>query len=171
MAIGRFVAKRKTGPMARGTKNLVKSSPKPWDKSTESEYHSRFSKSIDAWLDRGHGTCILKKNPLATIVADALNYFDDERYRLAAYVVMPNHVHVLFHPLKEYSLAALIKTWKGYTARKINEVLGNSGMFWGEDYWDRLMRDPKHFTRTLEYIRKNPKKANLKHGEYLLWIR
>lgn len=41
----------------------------------------------------------------AKIVADALRHFDGERYELASFVVMPNHVHVLFRPAGKNVLA------------------------------------------------------------------
>ncbi|MBA3850682.1 MAG: isochorismate synthase, partial [Opitutus sp.] len=48
---------------------------------------------IDEQLDRGSGACWLRDERVATLVANALRHFDGERYRLPAWVVMPNHVH------------------------------------------------------------------------------
>lgn len=51
---------------------------------------------LEAWLDQGHGKCHLRKHEIAEEVAKALRKSDGERYRLKAYSIMPNHVHVLF---------------------------------------------------------------------------
>ena len=50
---------------------------------------------IEAWLDRGQGVCWLRDPRCAVIVEQALHYFDGQHYRLLAWCVMPNHVHVL----------------------------------------------------------------------------
>lgn len=130
--------------------------PEPWDEKIEAEYHDRFSQQIDEWLDQGIGSCVLKDPANAKIVADALRHFDGERYELASFVVMPNHVHVLFRPLEEHALAEIVKSWKGFTAREINKRIGTAGPLWQDEYWDRLIRNKRHFFKVAEYIRKNP---------------
>ena len=130
--------------------------PEPWDDNTESEYHERFSQQIDQWLDQGSGSCVLKDSTNAKIVADALRHFDGERYDLASFVVMPNHVHVLFRPLGDHALPDILKSWKGFTAREINKRMGKTGALWQEEYWDRLIRNEPHFFKVVEYIRENP---------------
>lgn len=135
--------------------------PEPWDEEKEDEYHARFSEQLDAWLDQGSGSCVLRNPPNAQTVADALLHFDGDRYKLASFVVMPNHVHVLFQPKDRHTLPAIVKSWKGFTAREINMRLGKTGALWQEDYWDRLMRNEQHFFKVMEYIRENPVKAKL----------
>ncbi len=56
-------------------------------------------KRVDAWIDAGHGSCVLRKPAIAGMVQASLLTFDSQRYRLLAWVVMPNHVHVLFQPM------------------------------------------------------------------------
>jgi len=53
--------------------------PKPWSPEAESEYHHRFSSAIDRHLDDGHGTCLLQEPANATIMAQALQFFDTTR--------------------------------------------------------------------------------------------
>jgi type I restriction enzyme R subunit len=60
------------------------------------EYHLRFSAAIDRYLDEGMGSCLLRQPQHARIVSDAFHFFDGQRYELWSYVVMPNHVHVVF---------------------------------------------------------------------------
>ena len=143
--------------------------PGPWDDATEAEYHEKFSQQIDEWLDQGGGSCVLKDLANAKIVADALRHFDGERYELALFVVMPNHVHVLFRPLGNHGLPEILKSWKGFTAREISKRMGKTGALWQEEYWDRLIRNERHYFKVAEYIRENPMKAGLRKGQHLLW--
>jgi hypothetical protein len=55
-------------------------------------------KRLEAWIDAGHGGCVLGEPVIAEMVRNSLLYFDGQRYFLLAWVVMPNHVHVLFQP-------------------------------------------------------------------------
>ena len=142
----------------------LKYHPEPWDEKTEAEYHERFSHQIDDWLDQGSGSCVLKDPACAKIVADALRHFDGHRYELASFVVMPNHVHVLFRPLGAHALPEIVKSWKGFTAREINKRIGKAGNLWQDEYWDRLIRSERHFLKVVDYIRENPVKAKLERG-------
>lgn len=143
--------------------------PEPWQEAEEREYHERFSRRMDKWLDQGRGSCVLREPQLANVVAKALQHFNGIRYELAAFVVMPNHVHVLFRPMQGFALASIVKSWKGFTARQLNKQLGRTGRFWQGDYWDRLIRNRGHFMSCLQYIRENPLKAKLRSGEFVLY--
>jgi len=143
--------------------------PKPWDRETETAYHERPSSRIDEWLDVGSGSCLLRDPENGRIVADALHHFDGARYRLSSYVVMPNHVHALFAPGTGHSLGETVHSWKRHTARLVNAREGRSGPLWQADYWDRLIRSPKHFEWVRGYISRNPLK--LPSGSFVLWNR
>lgn len=131
-------------------------------------------KQIERWLDSGMGCCALRHPQMAACVENALLHFDGERYRLFAWCIMPNHVHVLIEPLAE--LAAILKSWKSYTGRwglaKNAELeLGVPGKnFWMREYWDRFIRDERHFRSVVDYIHQNPIKAKLcSHAEDWPW--
>jgi len=100
---------------------------------------------------------------------EALSHFEGVRVVMISAVIMPNHVHGLFVQNPEWPLEKLIRSWKGFTARRINALLGRSGSLWQRDYFDRLVRDDKHFANYVRYIRRNPEKARLGEGEFLLW--
>ena len=68
------------------------------------------------------------------------------------------------HPLEH-----LLHSWKSFSSRNVNRLVGRSGTLWQRSYFDRLVRDEKHFRNCLRYIRRNPKKAHLKPGEYILY--
>ncbi len=118
-------------------------------------------KRIEAYLDSGAGPCWLGRPEVARLVQNALLHFDGERCRLHAWVVMPNHVHVLITPLEGHPLAEIVHSWKSYTANEANKLLGISGPFWQPEYYDRFIRDEQHYRAAIEYIEVNPVKAGL----------
>jgi type I restriction enzyme R subunit len=124
----------------------------------------------DRWnehLDECHGSCVLRRPELAGIVETSLRHFDHDRYELTDFVVMPNHVHVLAAFPDEESMLAQCKSWKHFTARKINRLLGRDGRLWQQDGFDHLVRSADHFQHYHGYIAGNPRRANLKDGEYI----
>lgn len=147
----------------------LKVHPEPWTDETEREYHQRFSGAIERWLDAGHGACLLLRQACAQIVAETLRHFEGERVVMISFAVMPNHVHALFVQNPEWPLEKLTQSWKRFTARHINKPLDRSGNFWQRNYFDRLVRDGKHFANCVRYIRRNPEKASLGKDEFVLW--
>ena len=91
----------------------------------------------------------------------ALFHFDSKRYRLLAWCIMPNHVHVVLETTPSYGLGSIIHSWKGFTASLANERLGRSGPFWHPDYFDRFMRSERHLCDVVAYVEANPVKAGL----------
>jgi putative transposase len=143
--------------------------PEPWSAEIEIEYHRRFSGALEQWLDQGHGGCLLRRPDCAKVVAETLRHFEGERVVMISFVVMPNHVHAVFVQNPEWPLEKLIRSWKGFAARQINKLLERSGSFWQRDYFDRLVRDEQHFANCVRYVRRNPEKAQLSGGEFVLW--
>src|SRR5881275_3147381 len=95
--------------------------PEPWDASTKYEYQKRFQDAREAWLDQGHGGCILRHSQIAAMVANSLRHFDGVRYALDSFVVMPNHVHVLVQPHEDNALSEILHSWKSFSAKAINK--------------------------------------------------
>ena len=116
---------------------------------------------IEKYLDQGYGAAYLKQPRVARMVQNSFLHFDGEKYRLFAWVVMPNHVHLLASALPEHSLSEIMHSFKSYTAHEANKMLRRTGQFWIEDYFDRYIRDEKHFVSTVRYIENNPVKAKL----------
>jgi putative DNA methylase len=128
---------------------------------TESQRAIERRQRVEAYLDDGHGACALRDDRIAAVVDDALHYFDGTRYQLHEWVVMPNHVHVLLTPLHGNSLSSIVHSWKSFTAKRANEILGRTGRFWQEDYFDRVIRDEQHWHAVVAYVRENPVRARL----------
>jgi len=90
------------------------------------------------------------------LVASALRYFDGKRYRLTAFVVMNDHVHVLLSTMEPHRLEAVIHSWKSFTANQMQREHGRHGRVWQGEYFDRVVRDEEELVQKFEYIRGNP---------------
>jgi len=124
---------------------------------------------IERYLDNGAGACHLQRPASARIVADTLQHFDGARYRLFAWCVMPNHVHVVFKSFPKHSLAHILHSWKSYTAKLLCRSLGVHGQFWQREYYDHLIRDQSELEGAVRYVAANPEKANLKQWKWV-WV-
>ena len=122
---------------------------------------------VDHYLDQGYGACTLRKPEIARIVRDAILYFENDRYDLPAWCVMPNHVHLVMKPRDEWTLSKLMHSLKSYTSKEINKALGRAGQNWQDEYFDRVIRDLQDLERAIEYVRANPVKAGLRDWEWV----
>lgn len=116
---------------------------------------------LDQLLDAGHGACWLSRPAIGAPIEQTLLAHNGKLYRLLAWVVMPNHLHLLIETLPGISLPKIAKCLKGATAHKANALLGRRGTFWERDYYDRYIRDDDHFAAVVRYIEHNPVKAGL----------
>jgi len=116
---------------------------------------------IARYEDAGHGQCWLSDARIAAIVESVLLHYDGVRYRLFEWSAMPNHLHVLLECFREFSLRGVVRTWKSFSGREANRILGREGRFWAPDYFDRFIRDERHFEAVRRYIRENPVTAGL----------
>ncbi|HEV8370201.1 MAG TPA: transposase [Pyrinomonadaceae bacterium] len=139
-----------------------------------------FLKFEDILHKSQFGPSWLKEDQIAQTVADGLQELDGEAYRLDAYSIMSNHVHAVFKPLladgellETYdpngrlvltsdhpSLARIMQSLKGRSARVCNQLLGREGQFWQHENFDRVIRADK-FDSTIRYVLNNPVKAGL----------
>jgi REP element-mobilizing transposase RayT len=118
-------------------------------------------KRIDMYLDQGYGECLLKDPRIAESVQNSFLFFDGDRYRVTAWVVMPNHAHMLLTPCTNHELSAILHSLKSYTANEANKLAGRNGQFWQSESFDRYVRDADHFQNVITYIENNPVKARL----------
>jgi REP element-mobilizing transposase RayT len=107
------------------------------------------------------GTCALKDPRIATLVQDALLHVNNQRYLLIAWCIMPNHVHVVFVPYSHHPLDEILQSWKGYTARCANQILGRKGPFWERESFDHLIRNQQYLVNFVRYVEVNPVDAGL----------
>jgi REP element-mobilizing transposase RayT len=146
-------------------------------------------KRLHALLDAGIGSCCLRDPANARLMQQAFFHGDGERYHLLAWVVMPNHVHVLIEPVAGWALDRILHSWKSFTAHAIlkatdreedQRLVGDdppgiagvpsastssirkpSRQFWHREYWDRFIRDEAHYRNVIDYLHQNPVKAGL----------
>lgn len=144
------------------------SHPKPWDLHTQEDYARTFGPKVEKWLDAGYGHCALKEEKTRAIVAHAIRHFDGLRYDLHAFVVMPNHVHVLFSPYENHLVQDIVGSWKKYTAHEINRLLKRQGSLWERESFDHMVRNAESFQAKLDYIINNP--ATLPPNTFTLYV-
>jgi REP element-mobilizing transposase RayT len=120
-----------------------------------------LQRRLERYLDQGYGQAFLKEHRVATMIQDVLLGSDSRSYRLSAWVIMPNHIHMLATRFESYTLADIMQSLKSITSHKANRILKRHGQFWMLDYFDRYIRNAEHFAKTLRYIEDNPVKAGL----------
>lgn len=131
-------------------------------------------KRIETFLDQGYGSCILQNENCAKTIIESWQFFDKQRYDIIAYVVMPNHVHLMIKTYDTFKIGQLVKTWKSRSIKEIRKHFKNADCqsalpailqvgepFWQREYWDRFIRDENHFIQAVNYIHENPVKAGL----------
>ncbi len=99
------------------------------------------------------------------------------RLQVYAYVVMPEHVHLVLSEPQQATLADALKSLKqGVSRRLLPKIGGGDGdggpfkpafglsgerHFWQKRYYDFNIRDYPQFVEKLRYIHRNPVKAGL----------
>jgi REP element-mobilizing transposase RayT len=122
---------------------------------------SLYSQRIEEFLDAGCGSCVLRDPRVAEIVANAIKFFKGKRYELFAWCVMPNHAHVVLKPVSPHVLSNIMHSWKSFTSKEINRLLGTTGTLWQGESFDRLIRDGEELQRAIAYVANNPDAAGL----------
>jgi putative DNA methylase len=116
---------------------------------------------LEKFLDSGNGAKCLGDPRIAEMVQQNLLHFNGGKYQLHAWVLMPNHGHILLEPCEGNSLSAIMHSMKSYTSHQANKILRRSGTFWSKEYFDRYIRNGEHYRNVVRYIENNPVKARL----------
>jgi Rad3-related DNA helicase/REP element-mobilizing transposase RayT len=119
------------------------------------------SEKVEFFLDAAHGACWMRDARIAAIVEEQLKHFDGQRYRLLAWCVMPNHVHVVIQPHPGHELSRILHSWKSYAANRANKLLERCGAFWQPEYYDHLIRDGNDLVRCADYALSNADRSHL----------
>jgi putative transposase len=119
--------------------------------------------AADRLLDKAcAGPAYLREPAVADMIVETIQFHADilRHYRLHAFVVMPNHVHLLATP--DVALPKLTKSLKGATAAWANAMLGlTDSPFWQEESYARLVRYESEFEEIRNYIEENPVRAGM----------
>jgi REP-associated tyrosine transposase len=111
-----------------------------------------------------------------SIVFDHCLHENNLTVHMHAFVVMPNHVHLLFTPLIDasgapYPLAQTMKGIKGSSSHSVNKLLSRRGTLWEPESFDRIIRSDADFEAKMIYIIGNPMAAGLAKGpEDYQWL-
>ena len=117
----------------------------------------QFDRELDSAV---FGPAWMNQPKIAMAVTDAISRVVQTGLCVAhAYVVMPNHVHLLVEPRVE--LKRITQTIKGASARSCNLLPGRTGPFWQEESFDHWVRSATSFERIRMYIERNPVSAGL----------
>jgi REP element-mobilizing transposase RayT len=143
-----------------------------WDQThlpneSRSALHKQKYFAFDAELPKyNHPDFSLTAPPYAAIIKNALHYYEKRLYRLLAYCLMSNHIHIMIQPIPNAQaitplIPDIVSRIKSYTAKKINEQRGTKGSVWAHDFYDTMMRNDEHLWHALSYILNNPVKAGI----------
>jgi len=116
----------------------------------------------DCLLDAARsGPTFLRQDAISELVEASILYGVEARhYDLHAWVIMPNHVHLLLTP--RIDMSQLLCSVKAVTAKRANLLLQRSGeAFWQDESYDHLVRNGEEFRRIKRYIENNPVRALL----------
>jgi REP element-mobilizing transposase RayT len=128
----------------------------------EESINRDYLRKVERYLDTGAGACHLRRADIAELVSRAVKFFNEQRYVLQEWVVMPNHVHVLFWPMPNYVVGELVKSWKQFSSLRAKRILGLAEeRFWQPESFDHWVRDDEERARIARYIRNNPVTARL----------
>jgi putative transposase len=97
-----------------------------------------------------------------------LEYRSSKKFLLHAFVLMPNHIHLLLTVPEDLTLERTVQFIKGGFSREAGRVLRLSHPFWQKSFLDRRVRDADELSAFRHYILNNPVKAGLVNaaGEY-----
>ncbi|MCB1186948.1 transposase [bacterium] len=115
----------------------------------------------DRQLDSGKGSCILSRPDIASVVKNSILRREQISYQTLAWVLMPNHVHILIKQLEGYPISRVLKQIKGSSTHEIRNITGTIEPVWQIGYFDRMIRDVLQLRRTIDYIHQNPVHARL----------
>ncbi len=111
-----------------------------------------FAKKVQEYLDSGHGECVLAKPGVGDIFIAVIRKGEGVRYKLHAFGIMPNHVHVLVQVAHAGDLTRLLQTWKSASSHLINRRVGRRGLLWQSDYYNHIVRTEAEYRRQKQYI-------------------
>lgn len=116
------------------------------------EHYRLFRARVEQWLDAGSGSCALRIPEARQVMYDTLLLFDGQRYTLGSFAIAGNHVHVLVVPYPGHDLSMILHSWKSYTAKAINKLIGRTGTFWQEERFDHVVRNAAYLDKYERYI-------------------
>jgi REP element-mobilizing transposase RayT len=126
-------------------------------------HYQKHNKAIFATFATYHRWCL--PETARDLVVDACLHLDETKCTLHGFVVMPDHVHLVFTPLADdkgpISLPEILQKVKSESAHRINKSLGRKGRVWQDESFDHVLRREEGIDAKLDYLRFNPVRAGL----------
>jgi putative transposase len=95
----------------------------------------------------------------ARLMMATLDHYAKSDFVLHAYVVMPDHLHLLITP--SVSVEKSVQLIKGGFSFRAKRELDWKGEIWQSGFTDHRIRDDEDWKHHIEYIRQNPIRAHL----------
>ena len=120
-----------------------------------------------------HGTCFVTfstwerrrlfviESRVRLFLKTLYGYRRQGRFELHAFVVMPEHVHLLLTPAPAVTLERSIQLVKGGYSHALGLELSRKGEVWQRGFTDHRICDSEDFENHRSYIRENPVKRGL----------
>ena len=121
-------------------------------------------------MDEGYRSCVFGSPEFSEMMSSSLLHFQDMHHFTSGFVVMPNHVHAVMHPVEQHELEDSLQRIKQYVATHVNAARGQSAALWEEESYDRIVRDEEHLRNVVQYIGRNPRKAGIPSDRWVRWI-
>ena len=83
------------------------------------------------------------------------------RHQVHAYVLMPNHLHLITTPKEDSNISQVMHSLKLFTSRRIGDMLGLRGGIWQARFYERALRNAKDVENAFSFVHENPVKASL----------
>ncbi len=101
------------------------------------------------------------ENYARLLLKTMFHYRRDGRYLLHAFVLMPDHVHLLLTPAQDVTLERCVQLIKGAYSHELGTLIGRKSEFWQRGFTDHRIRDARDFAHHQNYIHQNPVVARL----------
>ena len=99
--------------------------------------------------------------PCEVFIESLLKYRDQGRYQVHAFVLMPDHFHILLTPAETITLERAVQFIKGGSAHEMGEKLQMRFPVWQRGFSDHRIREHADYNKHLYYLLQNPVKRNL----------
>jgi putative transposase len=124
-------------------------------------YSKAVLEKIERWVDSGYGACWFRVPEFADQLLRAILHHHKVQYLVPVGVIMPNHCHLVMKPFDRFDLESLLGQIKSVSATFVNRKLGRTGPLWQQESYDRIIRDENHLFQVIQYIGRNPEKAEV----------
>jgi len=89
------------------------------------------------------------------------HYRREGRYALHAFVLMPDHIHLLLTPAQEVTIERAVQLIKGGYSHALGSIRGRNAEVWQRGFTDHRIRDDQDLVHHRNYIHRNPVERKL----------